>query len=148
MRHAHCATAEHPVLLLGQIMSLDVELERAAECDVEDLKTFANCQNRQPARERVLDSLKLPAVALGIDLFIQHRRIGNVLPQKFRGKYRSRLRVKGRPSHRAEHVECGVPKFQTSGCFAKIVRKDLASFCRIHVARFGIGRICDSPMAM
>src|SRR5213594_1711195 len=73
------------LLLLGQIMSLDVELERAAECDVEDLKTFANCQNRQPARERVLDSLKLPAVALRVDLFIQHRRIGNVLPQKFRG---------------------------------------------------------------
>src|SRR5437764_6718433 len=73
------------LLLLGQIMSLDVELERAAECDVEDLKTFANCQNRQPARERVLDSLKLPTVAFRIDLFIQHRRIGNVLPQKFQG---------------------------------------------------------------
>ena len=73
-----------PLLLLGQIMSLDVELERAAECDVEDLKTFANCQNRQPARERVLDSLKLPAVALRVDLFIQYRRIGDVLAQKLR----------------------------------------------------------------
>src|SRR2546429_3867318 len=72
------------LLLLRQIVPLDVELERAAEGDVEDLKTFANRQNRQPARERVLDSLKLPAVALRVDLFIQHRRIGNVLPQKFR----------------------------------------------------------------
>src|SRR6267142_6906786 len=72
------------LLLLGQIVSFDVELKRAAECDVEDLKTFANCQNRQPSRERVLDSLKLPAVSLWVDLFIQHRRIGNVLPQKFR----------------------------------------------------------------
>src|SRR5882724_7972001 len=74
-----------PLLLLRQIVYLDVELERAAECDVEHLKTFANCQNRQSARERVLDSLKLPAIALWVDLFIQHRRIGNVLPQKFRG---------------------------------------------------------------
>src|SRR6267142_2066131 len=72
------------MLLPWQIVSLDVELERAAECDVEDLKTFANCQNRQPTRERVLGSLKLPTVAVRVDLFIQHRRIGNVLPQKFR----------------------------------------------------------------
>src|SRR6266496_5819733 len=73
------------MLLPGQIVSLDVELERAAECDVEDLKAFANCQNRQPSREYVLDSLKLPAVSLWVDLFIQHRRIGNVLAQEFRG---------------------------------------------------------------
>src|SRR4029077_5624032 len=71
--------------LVGQIVSLDVELERAAEGHVEDLKTLANCQNRQPARERVLDSLKLPTVALRVDLFIQYRRIRNALPQKFRG---------------------------------------------------------------
>src|SRR4030095_3041381 len=74
-----------PLLLLRQIVSLDVEFERAAEGNVEHLKTFANCQNRQSARERVLDSLKLPAVALRVDLFIQHRRIGNALPQEFRG---------------------------------------------------------------
>src|SRR5260370_39967836 len=73
------------MLLVGQIVSLDVELERATEGHVEDLKTLANCQNRQPARERVLDRLKLPAVALRVDLFIQHRRIGNVLPEKFWG---------------------------------------------------------------
>src|SRR5205809_637702 len=73
------------MLLVAQIVSLDVELERAAECDVEHLKAFANCQNRQPARERVSNSLKLPAIALGIDLFIQHRRIGNVLTQKIGG---------------------------------------------------------------
>src|SRR6188474_3617936 len=73
------------LLLLWQIMPLDVELERPAECHVEDLKAFANCQNWQPARERVLHSLKLPAIALRVDLFIQYRRIGNVLPQKFRG---------------------------------------------------------------
>src|SRR5437016_8937522 len=74
-----------PLLLLRQIMPCDVELERAAEGDVEDLKTFANCQNRHPARERVLDSLKLPAVSRWVDLFIQYRRIGNVLPQELRG---------------------------------------------------------------
>src|SRR6266576_6929710 len=74
-----------PLLLLRQIVSLDIELERTAEGHVEDLKTLANCQNRQPARERVLDSLKLPTVAVQVDLFIQHRRIGSVLPQKFRG---------------------------------------------------------------
>src|SRR6476620_9841986 len=87
MRRATRATQRlnFALLLLGQIMPFDVELERAAECDVEDLKTFANCQNRQSARERVLDSLKLPAVALRVDLFIQYRRIGNVLPKKFRG---------------------------------------------------------------
>ena len=72
------------MLLVGQIVSLDVELERAAERDVEHLKTFTNCQNRQPAGKRVLDSLKFPAVALRVDLFIQHRRIGNFLAQKFR----------------------------------------------------------------
>src|SRR5258705_13818511 len=71
------------MLLPGQIVSLDVELERTAEGHVEDLKTLANCQNRQPARERVLDSLKLPTDALRVDLFIQYRRIGNILPQKF-----------------------------------------------------------------
>src|SRR6476620_8448206 len=73
------------LLLLGQIVPLYVELERATEGHVEDLKALANCQNRQPARESILDSLKLPAVALRVDLFIQHRRIGNVLPQEFRG---------------------------------------------------------------
>src|SRR4030095_2363467 len=72
------------MLLVGQIVSLDVEFERAAENDVEHLKTFANCQDRQPAGERVLDSLKLPTVTLRVDLFIQHRRVRNVLPQKFR----------------------------------------------------------------
>src|SRR6476620_860444 len=72
------------MLLVGQLVSLDVEPKCAAECDIEDLKTLANCQNRQSARERVLNSLKLPAVPLGIDLFIQHGRIGNVLPKKFR----------------------------------------------------------------
>src|SRR4029079_1933196 len=73
------------MLLVGQIVSLDVELKCAAKCDIEDLESLANCQNRQPARERVLDSLKLPAVALRVDLFIQHGRIGNVLSKKFRG---------------------------------------------------------------
>src|SRR3954466_11910229 len=73
------------MLLVGQIVSVDVELKCAAKCDIEDLKTFANGQNRQPARERALDSLKLPAVAVGVDLFIQHGRVWNVLPKKFRG---------------------------------------------------------------
>jgi hypothetical protein len=65
MRHAHCATAEHLDVLVGQIVSLDIEFKCAPERNVEDLKAFANCQNRQPARERILDSMKLPAVALG-----------------------------------------------------------------------------------
>src|SRR5919108_5926558 len=77
------------MLLLGQIMSFDVKLQCAAEGYVEDLKTFANCQNRQPACERVLDSLKLPAVALRVDLVIQHRKIWNFLAQKFRRNIRA-----------------------------------------------------------
>src|SRR5215510_11911722 len=86
MRHPTRASQRLNIamLLVGQIMSLNVELERAAEGDIEDLKTFANCQNWQSTRERVLHSLKLPAVALRVDLFIQHRRIGNFLSQKLR----------------------------------------------------------------
>ena len=72
------------MLLLGQIMSSDVELQRAAERDIEYLEPFANCQNRQPARKRFLHGLKFPAVAFRIDVLVQHRRIGNVLTQKFR----------------------------------------------------------------
>ena len=59
------------IIRAGMIaVPLDVQLEGAAEGDVEDLKTFANRQNRQPARERVLGSLKLPPVTLRLDLFI------------------------------------------------------------------------------
>src|SRR5262245_52684474 len=72
------------MLLVGQIVPLDVEFERAAESDVEHLKTLANRQNWQPSGERVLDSPKLPTVTLRVDLFIQHRRVRNVLLQKFR----------------------------------------------------------------
>src|SRR5215472_11977638 len=77
------------MLLVRQIVSLDVELERAAKGNVEYLKTFANRQNRQPAGKRVLDSMKLPAVAFRVDLFIQHGRVGNFLTQKFRRNIRA-----------------------------------------------------------
>ena len=69
--------------LLRQVVAFDIELERAAKCNVEYLKPLANCKDRQPARKRFVHSLKFPAVALWVHVFAQNRRIGNFLAQKF-----------------------------------------------------------------
>ena len=70
--------------LFRQVVAFDVELQCAAKGDVEYLKPLANGEDRQPTRERFLDGGKFPTVALRVDLFVQHRRIENLLAQKFR----------------------------------------------------------------
>ena len=98
------------MLLVGQIVSWDVELERAVEGHVEDLKTLANCQNRQPARERASGQPETPSGrARGRCVYPAPK--GRESPgARIPGKYRNRLRVKGRPSHRVEHFECARSK--------------------------------------
>src|SRR5262245_24840532 len=71
------------VALLRQIVAFDVELERAAKGDVEHLKSFANREDRQPTPKRFLHGCEFPAITLPVDVFIQHRRIGDFLSQKF-----------------------------------------------------------------
>jgi hypothetical protein len=70
--------------LLRQIVIFDVELERACERDVENLKAFANGEDRQAARERVLGRLEFPGIARKIHTFVEHGWIRHGLTQKFR----------------------------------------------------------------
>ncbi len=59
------------VTLLRQIVAFDVELQCAPKGDIEYLKSLANGEDRQPARERFPDGGKFPAVAFRVDLFVQ-----------------------------------------------------------------------------
>src|SRR5437660_2841689 len=65
------------VLLFRQFMTGNIELERAAKRDVEKLHPFANCENRQTARERLINRCKFPAVPHRIDIFLENARIRN-----------------------------------------------------------------------
>ena len=60
-------------------MTGNIEFECAAQCDIENLKPLADRQNRQTARHRFLHRLKFPAVALWIDVFINHVWVRNLL---------------------------------------------------------------------
>jgi len=73
------------IALLRKVVTFDVELERATERDVKNLEAFANREDRNPARDRGLKCVKFPTVAFWIDIFVQHRGIGNVLSKEFRG---------------------------------------------------------------
>src|SRR6266480_6016818 len=66
-------------LLIRQVMACDVEMETAAERDVESLQSFADRENRKPAFNRLLDCVEFPAIAIGIHILFDYRRIGNRL---------------------------------------------------------------------
>src|SRR2546425_9444187 len=72
------------ILLLRQLVAGNVELERAAERDVQNLHAFANRENRQTAAEDFFDRIEFPAVSFWIDILLQHIWIDNFLPKKFR----------------------------------------------------------------
>ncbi len=59
------------VLLFGKFVTGNVELQSAAERDVEQLKTFADSENRQTARKCRTNSRKFPAIAHGIDVLLE-----------------------------------------------------------------------------
>src|SRR5579864_5040247 len=60
----------------------DVEFQRASKREVENLKAFANRENRQTAGERLINGSKLPLIANRIDILLEDGRIGNRLLQK------------------------------------------------------------------
>src|SRR6266536_3417180 len=66
-------------LLIGQVMACDIEMESAAERDVESLQSFADRENRKPAFARLLDCVEFPAIAIGIHILFDYRGIGNRL---------------------------------------------------------------------
>src|ERR1043166_1049051 len=72
------------LLLLTRIVTGNVELERTAKRDVENLHTFTDREDRQPAGDRFFDGFEFPAIARRIDIFLEYRRIRNFLAQKFR----------------------------------------------------------------
>ena len=115
------------MFLSGQIVSFDVELERPAEGDVEHLKAFANCQNWQAARKRVLDSVKSTGrEIIAIDLKQLEQFAGNVLQLQTKGD-RSALAISTsaclalRPEQRdaiqrfTQIVESPLPLFEAIG---------------------------------
>src|SRR2546429_131471 len=56
------------ILLLGQIVSFDIELERAAECDIEHLKAFANSQIWHRANLRLANGHVKSSSMLSVDV--------------------------------------------------------------------------------
>src|SRR5438094_489149 len=72
------------IALFRQVVAFDIELQCAAQGNIEYLKSLANGEDGKPARERFSRGRKFPAVAFRVDLFVQHRRIENFLAQKFR----------------------------------------------------------------
>ena len=71
------------ILLFGQIVAANIELERAAERDVENLQSFANRKDRQTEIKRFTDGGEFPLVAKRICIFFEHRRIRHRLTKKF-----------------------------------------------------------------
>ncbi len=69
-------------LLIRQVMASDVEMESAAERDIECLQSFADRENRKPAFDRLFDCVEFPAIAIGIHILFDYRRIGNRLIQE------------------------------------------------------------------
>src|SRR6266568_1698115 len=69
-------------LLIRQVMASDVEMESAAERDIESLQSFADRKNRKPAFDRTLDCVEFPAIPIGIHILFDYRRIGNGLVQE------------------------------------------------------------------
>jgi len=59
------------VLLFGKSVTGNVKLQSAAERDVEQLKTFADSENRQTARKCWTNSRKFPAIAHRIDILLE-----------------------------------------------------------------------------
>ena len=70
-------------LLIRQVMAGNVEMEGPAEADIESLQSFADCENRKPALDRLLNGVEFPAIAIGIHIFFDYRWIGNRLVQEF-----------------------------------------------------------------
>ena len=71
------------IFLFGQIVAPNVEFERSAECDIENLKSFANRKDRQTKVERFTDSGEFPFVASRICVFFDYRRIRHPLTKEF-----------------------------------------------------------------
>src|SRR6266404_3050332 len=69
---------------LRKFVAGNIELERAAKRDVQNLHSFANGEDREAPREDISDRCKFPAVPFWIDIFFEHGRIGHRLSQKFR----------------------------------------------------------------
>jgi hypothetical protein len=72
------------LLLFGEFMPRNVEPKRSAERDIQDLDSFANAENRQTARERLLHGRKFPAITRSIDTFFQYAGVDDLLAEKFR----------------------------------------------------------------
>src|SRR5437763_1455599 len=77
------------IFLFGKFVSWNVEIERAAERDIEKLHPFTNGKKRQTTRERLIDCRKLPMIPHWIDILLKDARIGNRLLQKFRRNVRT-----------------------------------------------------------
>src|SRR5437764_15229369 len=63
------------VLHFGRVMAGNVEMQGAAESDVEELPALANREDRQLPLERVFRCHKFPAVAIRLHVGIENRRI-------------------------------------------------------------------------
>ena len=71
------------ILLFGQIVAANIEFERAAKSDVENLEAFAYSEDRQPEFERFAHSREFPFIARGIRIFFEHGWIRDRLAKKF-----------------------------------------------------------------
>ena len=80
---------------LRQIVAADVEVQRAAERDIEHLHAFANRQHRQPARDGGAHGGKLPRIA---------RRLGVHNQRPLGGRLGVKLRRDVRPAREQQAV--------------------------------------------
>ena len=71
------------ILLFRQIVTMNVELERASKSDVQKLEAFAYGEDRQPELERLAHSREFPFIARGIGIFFEHGWIRDRLAKKF-----------------------------------------------------------------
>lgn len=62
----------------------DIEVQRSAERDVENLQPLADREDRQLSSERIPGRFEFPAIALSVRVFIEHGWIGHFLMKKFR----------------------------------------------------------------
>src|SRR5207237_8017656 len=72
------------VLLFGKFVTGNVELQSAAERDVEQLKTFADSENRQNARKCRTNSSKFQVIAKRIDIILEYCSCRDRLPIRYR----------------------------------------------------------------
>ena len=98
------------LLHFRRVVTGNVEVESAAERDVEELHALADREDRQLSLQRVFRCGKFPAVAVRLHVGIENGRIGHRLMEKLRGNVRAAAQKESLHFLHRHLLGAGVPK--------------------------------------